>query len=67
MGMKNSVLAFQNFFFFFSVAVQCLQTAYDIDPKNPQLAQYILPNSLEDIFASALPPSHTEVCYNIST
>ncbi|CAL1291974.1 unnamed protein product [Larinioides sclopetarius] len=42
------------------VAVQCLQTAYDIDPKNPQLAQYVLPNSLEDIFASALPPAHTE-------
>ncbi|GFY47147.1 small glutamine-rich tetratricopeptide repeat-containing protein beta [Trichonephila inaurata madagascariensis] len=43
------------------VAVQCLQTAYDIDPKSPTLAQYNIPLSLADIFTSAFPPTEEEV------
>lgn len=43
------------------VAVQCLQTAYDIDPKSPTLAEYNIPLSLADIFTSAFPPAEEEV------
>ncbi|GFT88460.1 small glutamine-rich tetratricopeptide repeat-containing protein beta [Nephila pilipes] len=43
------------------VAVQCLQTAYDIDPKCPSLAQYNLPLSLADIFSCAFPPAEEEI------
>ncbi|KAF8790474.1 small glutamine-rich tetratricopeptide repeat-containing protein beta-like isoform X2 [Argiope bruennichi] len=42
------------------VAVQCLQTAYDVDYDSPKTAQYILPNSLEEIFDGALLPTRNE-------
>ncbi|GFQ85359.1 small glutamine-rich tetratricopeptide repeat-containing protein beta [Trichonephila clavata] len=42
------------------VAVQCLQTAYDIDPKSRTLAQYNIPLSLAEIFTSAFPSTEEE-------
>ncbi|GFX54134.1 small glutamine-rich tetratricopeptide repeat-containing protein beta [Trichonephila clavipes] len=49
------------------VAVQCLQTAYDIDPKSPSLAQYNIPLSLADIFTSAFPSIEEEVDEKVDT